>query len=616
MSAFFLSVNRDQTPFDATVADQMMRSIDRFGHDTKRLIVKDNYAIAYQSLWTVPEEQGETQPLLTKQNNCWTCFYGRIDNRDELAALLKNTIDSNASDAQLFCDYFEQFGAKGLKAIIGPFVFAQFDLNSNTVIAARDAMGGRPLCYSVSDEHIHIATYELAIAKHSSVGYQLNQERIARMVVGAQEMQPSSPLSNIKPLKPGEYLTVNDQSCRTQQFYICDPARRIQLASDQAYADEFKRLLNQAVKRRCRSLSRVASMMSGGMDSVPISIAAAQQLASTGQTLTALSWVFDKYPECDEREYSAPVCEQFNIEQVAINCDEAWPSFDQYMHINPVVPFSIPFSEYQQSALRSAKQYGARTVLSGIHGDLLYEGTESILFEFIKRGQWRNAWNEGLTLAKAHASKKAFIKQYLVAPLPIVKQLLRWLRARRRANAPLLTQEMQSKLPFQQHYLDAYSRQALRPYQYQIVLGHEAGEDLNYGRYMDAKFGIERRYPFRDRDLVEFMLAIPSEQLFYKLNNRPIVKRAFYQELPEGLQKRNLKTDFSRVIQVGILRDNNAKAWFTNNSTTWQNYINSDIVKKCYFDEPSTQKNALNVVAWRCAYYEYWKSVCYTDVTN
>jgi len=123
MSAFFLSVNRDQTPFDATVADQMMRSIDRFGHDTKRLIVKDNYAIAYQSLWTVPEEQGETQPLLTKQNNCWTCFYGRIDNRDELAALLKNTIDSNASDAQLFCDYFEQFGAKGLKAIIGPFAF-------------------------------------------------------------------------------------------------------------------------------------------------------------------------------------------------------------------------------------------------------------------------------------------------------------------------------------------------------------------------------------------------------------------------------------------------------------------------------------------------------------
>lgn len=613
MSAFFLSINRDQSFFEHSIAQKMMSALDRFGHDQTDLIVKDHYAIGYQSLWAVPEEQGERQPLLDKAKGSWTCFYGRIDNRETLFKLLGMDTDLVMSDAQLLREFFQQFGVDKLNEVIGPFVFLQFNPKTNHIIAARDGMGGRPLCFHISDKHIHIATYDLAVAMHPSVGYQLNEERIARMVAGVPEMQPSSPLKNITPLKPGEYLSVEDQSHYTKSFYMCDPKRRIFLSNDQAYAAEFKRLLDQAVKRRLRTLGSVGSMMSGGMDSVPVSISAAQQLAKKNQRLTALSWVFDKYPECDEREYSSLVCEQFNIEQIGINCDDVWPSFDEQMHLNPIIPFSIPFSEYQQAALRNASQRGIGTVLTGIHGDLLYEATQSILSELIKRGQWRRAWKEAYTLAKASLSKKQFIKEYLISQLPIVKQALAWYRRRRKPIAPLLKDQVLAKLPLQNHYLSEYSKQALRPHQYQIVLGHQAGEDLNFGQYMDAKFGLERRHPFRDRDLVEFMLAIPSEQLFFNLTNRPIVKRAFYSDLPLSLQKRNAKTDFSRVIQAGILKDNKARYWFKQKTATWQHYICSSFVKQCYFDQSRLHNIALNLVAWRCAYYEYWKSVCYTE---
>lgn len=69
--------------------------------------------------------------------------------------------------------------------------------------------------------------------------------------------------------------------------------------------------------------------MSGGMDSVPISILLAQHLATKGENLTPLSSVYNRFPEADEREYSTPVCEGFGIEQVCIDCDNVWTQFDQ-----------------------------------------------------------------------------------------------------------------------------------------------------------------------------------------------------------------------------------------------------------------------------------------------
>ena len=124
MSAFFLAINRNQQPFEKTIANAMLAGLDRFGPDGKELVVEDNFAIGYQCLWTVPEEYGEQQPLYDAEQNLWLVFYGRIDNRAQLYVLLSNVDAHTMSDARLMMAVYQELGEQGIHRIIGPFVFA------------------------------------------------------------------------------------------------------------------------------------------------------------------------------------------------------------------------------------------------------------------------------------------------------------------------------------------------------------------------------------------------------------------------------------------------------------------------------------------------------------
>ena len=604
MSAFFVAINRDFSGFDHEIAKRMMSSIERFGHDAQTLIVQDHFAIGYQSRWNVPEEVGEQQPLCNVELGQWFVFHGRIDNRNELFETLKESPNNAVSDAALIWRFFIKKGESALTNIVGPFVFVVVEPSLNKVIAARDGMGGRYLCYRITEQFILISSYEMAIVEHGSVSYRLNDAKVARTLVNEMEVNPSTTIEGICPLLPGEKLTVDSHAEQRERFYRYSASKRIRLRNDQEYAVEFRRLLKQAVKRRMRSNGAVATMLSGGLDSVPMTIIAAQESVNP---LQAFSWVFDDHPAVDERKYSSPVCTKFGIQQHLINCDHVWPQFNNDTHINPIFPFGIPYSEFQQETFRRAQKQGVTCLLTGIHGDLLYESTEAILYELMFAGRWRDAWQELRRLSSVCPSKWYLIKHYFLKPLKIV-QKLSWLKRRKAGySSECLQDNIAELIQPAQHWLSRESRTALRPNQWQVVLDGFAGEDAAYGRYMEAKYGVERRYPFRDRDLCEFMLAIPSDQLYFNLTTRPIVKRAFGNDFDKELKLRNDKTNFTPVIKRGIERDLRCQEWFGLSPPHWTYFV-----KECYFESVGERNSGAHVVQWRCGYYNYWKSVCAT----
>ena len=609
MSAFFLSINRDGVEFAPHQAQSMMTQLDRFGKDTRQLLVQDHYALGYQSLWTVPQELGEQQPLYDHNNGDYLMFNGRIDNRESLFKLLQLK-DHDMSDAQLMIAFYQRYKKnlqQNLKAVIGPFVFVVFNPQQQKVVAARDAMGGRYLCFKLSDEHIHIATYEMAIVAHESVDYRINKQKAASALSIEIDAQPCSAIVGIEPLLPGHCLSLHHGNFYNDIYYLPDPKTRLILNSDAEYANEMRRLLDQAVARRLRSVGQVGCMLSGGLDSVPISISAAKALQENGHNLTAFSWVFDKYPEADERKYSSDICKQFDIEQDCINCDDVWPQFDKDMHINPIVPFGIPYSEFQQTALSAAQRRDITTVLTGIYGDHLYQYSNSIFFELLRQSRVRDFVQEFKRLWKNTQSRKQLLKSYVFVHIPGVKSLQKWRLKLRKISSNLLLDELLSKNGSEPHWLEEHSAKALRPNQYRSLLDAAVGEDSANGKYMEGKYNLERRYPFRDRELCEFMLAIPSDQLYFKLSIRPIVKRAYQNELTHNILNRNTKTSFASAINAGILADKKSRQWFEKEPQAWREYV-----KECYFEGVQADDSMRNIVSWRCGFYNYWKSMCYS----
>jgi asparagine synthase (glutamine-hydrolysing) len=60
-----------------------------------------------------------------------------------------------------------------------------------------------------------------------------------------------------------------------------------------------------------------------------------------------------------------------------------------------------------------------------------------------------------------------------------------------------------------------------------------------------AAFNIELRYPFFDKRLVEYCLALPPEQKLFNGWNRIILRRAMQGILPDKVQWRGSKSDLS-----------------------------------------------------------------------
>ena len=582
-----------------------MKVLEAYGPDANRLIKDRHFALGYQSRWSVPEEVGETQPLIDRTSQQWFAFFGRIDNREALLSMLPAVDTTTISDAKLLLAYLQAYGETGLNAVIGPFVFVWFDLQRQRVLAARDAMGGRALFYHLDDEQLVIATSELALIAHGAVPFELNEAKLGRLFVGEMDVEPTSVINSVTVLKPGQLLSVELDAHSVSRFYQ-PPDLNFKGWSDLDYAREFRRLLMQATQRRMRAIGQVGTMLSGGLDSVPMTICAAEEADSD---VDAYSWVFDAYPEADERRYSREICRDLNLTQHEILCDDLWPSFDDSMYVNPTLPVGTPYSEFQQATFRRAKAHGVSVLLTGIHGDLLYESTHGLLYGLVRQGRWRDACSELCRLWRAVPQSWLVVKYYLLLPIPWVARMSAWRKRRRYCAHPGLQSEIAVQSGLQQsqaHWLTEEGKAKARPEQWQVVMDHFAGEDMAYGRVMEAKFGIERRYPYRDRNLCEFMLSVPSDQLYFNGVKRPIVKRAFGDELPDVILQRNNKTSFNAVIDAGIQRDFQSNPWFDNAVKEWHRFVRPD-----FFYDLSPENSKNNLLRWRCAYYDYWKSVCY-----
>lgn len=614
-SAFFIWLEYSGQSIERSTAQAMLGELDGYGGDAKELLLNDTLAIASQARWTTHEDVGEQQPLFNAaQTECFL-FDGRIDNRQHLIDELANAgnqSQAELSDAALLYAFLVKFGDARLAEVIGPFVFVLFDLANGSVRCARDAMGGRYLVYLHTKERLIISSTELAFLRYPEIGHHLDESKVVGWLANHHDGASKACLKGLDTLAPGQKAQwqspqegPSNGKALLSTFYRPYPERRLRYNTDEQYAHEFRRLLDQAVRRRLRCRTAVGCMLSGGMDSVPIAISAVQE--GGADSVLAYSWVFDDSPEMDERVYSSPICKQLGVPQKLIKCDRLWPQFNDDTHSNPLFPFALPYSEFQQETFRQARNEGVSVMLSGLQGDLLYETGNQQVLEALRRRRFKYAFAEFKHLRKSHnLSHWNAFKRYLIAPLPFLQKVIE----RRRLARPIIDSRLKPSilklLRAKTHVLFADSAKAARSVQYRIVLDSFAGDDSALGRVMENKYQIERRYPFRDRELCEFMLAIPTDQLEKLGNKRPIVKRAYSTEFTPELMNRNDKTNFAQSLRTGILADSKWLTLLNQTPSYWQKFV-----KECDFSALEPMETTELVFFWRCAYYNFWHLVWY-----
>jgi asparagine synthase (glutamine-hydrolysing) len=568
--------------------EYLERMLDRLAHrgpDGAAIWCEGSVGCGHRMLWTTPESLLEKQPLTNQSGELTITADARIDNRDELIHVL--SLDSSPpekiTDSQLILAAYQQWGEDCPDRLLGDFAFAIWDGCKQELFCARDHFGIKPFYYYASQQTFAFASEVKALFCLPEVPQQINEVRIGDYLASMFHDGTSTSYQDIFRLPAAHRMTVRTSGIQLQPYWALNPDRAIHLGSDAAYAAKFREIFTEAVRCRLRSAFPIGSTLSGGLDSSSITCVARGLLAEKGAPpLRTFSAVFDKLTECDERSYINAVVAQGGLEPHYIQADQISPLKDiEQMFWHQDEAFYAPNWCMGWALNKSAQQQKVRILLDGFDGDTTVSHGYGYLSELARAGRWFTLAKEVKGLAHAldesfprwlwsyvnHFGIKATVSRYRVLrPLHRIGSLLTSFFRRPKSQlskqadwSDLLDPKFVARIGLEERH------QAWKKVQGHLGLDERERHYRNIATQglpqfaaetMDksmAAFSLEPRYPFWDKRLVEFCLALPPEQKLHLGWDRVVMRRAMTNILPVEVQWRRGKTDFSSNLAHGLL---------------------------------------------------------------
>ena len=563
MSAIVGIYHMDGRPVYRGALKRMIGILAHRGPDRAESWSKGAIGLGHGMLFTTPESLHERQPLTALSGRVAITSDARIDNRDELIGRLglADHPSGGFSDSRLILEAYEKWGEECPEKLLGDFAFAIWDNNNQRIFCARDHFGAKPFYYYRSERLFVFASEIKGLLCLPDVPCRLNELRVADYLQDLAEDKASTFFEGIWRLPPGHSMTVNREGSQLREYWSLGLCDQLQLGSDRDYADAFRELFTDAVRCRLRSAFPVGSLLSGGLDSSAVTCVARQCLAGAEEPqLHTFSAVFesDGTPECDERAYMQAVVDQGGVKSHWVVSDKLHPLTDMgqvLWHEDEPVWEANLFLSWALSA--AARQAGCRALLNGAGGDLVLSTDPIYLSDFVSTGRWVRLIGEARAIAKYNGGFTwKWIWEYGVKPVAPDSLRHLWRRCRGsdapdlRVN-PLIDSRFARRVALADRIdgLNGHDSQRLRSARQEHHASLRSGVVplvLEIADKAAAAFSLEPRYPFLDRRVVEFCLALPTEQKLRNGWTRMVLRRALEGSLPEEIRRRRGKGNYSR----------------------------------------------------------------------
>lgn len=609
----------------------MVASIGHRGPDGAGVWSLGPMGLGHRMLWTTPESLHEKLPLVNESGEIAITADARIDNRDDLIALLgiPGRSRERISDSQLILHAYEKWGEHCPERLLGDFAFAVWDGRRQVLFCARDYFGVKPFYYHGSDQAFRFASEIKALLCLPQVPRSLNEARVAEYLMLMLDDKAATLYRDIFRLPPAHTMTVSREGIRLQAYWSLDPSRELRLGSDAEYAEAFRGIFTEAVRCRLRSAFPTGAMLSGGLDSSSITCAARELLAQEGgPQLHTFSAIFDNVPECDERPFINAVLAGGRIQAHYLYADRLSPLADLdrvFWHEDEA--FQAPNLFMHWGLYRAANQQGVRALLDGIDGDTTVSHGAMYLTELARAWRWiplakeirKVAPHFGLSPGKLVCR---YVWRYsLISPArelsPRPLRTIWWALRRRHRSAremiPIINRGFALRSGLEQRIqarLDRRSNvpQTEREHHCQQLTGGIIPFFLEVADRAGAAFSVEPRYPFFDKRLAEFCLALPSEQKLHDGWTRVVMRRAMSGLLPVEVQWRGGKSDLSPNFTRGLLTSDRKLLddVILNDPGAVEEYVDISALREAYHRYMSRRSTDDELTVWNVVLLALW----------
>lgn len=557
MSVQFGRWNLGGRPVDSSYLQKAKDMLAPYGPDGEGAYRKDSIGILYWAFHTTKESRKESQPLVTPSGTV-VCWDGRLDNREELLHELGKLLAADATDADIVATAYEAAGTACFARLIGDWAVSVCEPRTRAVVLAKDPIGTRHLYYSFEKDEVTWSTLLDPLVLLAGKTFALEEEYIA----GWLSFLPAThltPYVGIHSVPPSCFIRLESGRETLRRYCDFDPSKRIRYKTDGEYEEHFREVFAAAVRRRLRSDSPVLAELSGGMDSSSIVCMADSLIARGGAEtprLDTISFYDDSEPNWNEKPYFTKVEEKRGRQGCHIdvgNREDFWREPGTAAFVATPGGRGGSSSEAARQFAACMASQGNLVVLSGIGGDEVTGGVPTPapeIADLLATCQLRalvhqlKAW--ALNKRKPWVylfleAARRFFPPFIVG-VPKCKEPAAWLkrdfvarnRAAFRGYEPRL--KLFGALPtFQENLaaLDGLRRQL-------------ASQALPSGRQ------YEKRYPFLDRTLLEFLYAVPREQLVRPGHRRSLMRRALTGMVPDEVVNRRRKAFVARASLVAI----------------------------------------------------------------
>jgi asparagine synthase (glutamine-hydrolysing) len=469
---------------------------------------------------------------------------GRLDNGRKLIREIGASLSPNSPDIEIVAAAWSRWHQESLAKLIGDWALSLWNPRDRCLLLAADILATRHLCYAIDEDHVQWCSVPDPLVLLSEGRLSIDEEYLAGWL--ASFPAPNlTPFREIRRVPPASFVVIRPGSCTVSRYWDFDGRKRIRYAKDADYQEHFLELFRQSVRRRLRSTSPVLAELSGGMDSSSIvCIADHLTAASGGPRIDTVSYYNDSEPHWNERPWFTKV--EAHRGKTGLHIDASAPSpicgdDDGWFPCRPgACSRKSPVLDYMM-------RNGHRVLLSGIGGDEFLGGVPTPLPELedlLARGRFIDLW----------------------------RQLFAWALVQRRPWIHLLRDTASGFLParfrsqervhqfgswldpgFVQRHIPALSSYGTRWRLFGLLPSFQENADALDGirrqlgcKDMSTAYPYERRYPFLDRDLLEFLFSIPREQLVRPGERRSLMRRALKGIVPEEVLHRKRKAYVSR----------------------------------------------------------------------
>jgi asparagine synthase (glutamine-hydrolysing) len=463
------------------------------------------------------------------------------------------------SDSEIALHLYEEVGTHSLHELRGEFALVLWDSAHQTLFAARDRFGIKPLFFAVHQGTLYIAS-EVKALFAAGVPARWDPESVFRGVDVSGHPQRTL-YQGVQQVPPGHYLLATPAHLQVARYWDFDYPSAETLRSrrsDAEYVEEFRAALDEAVRIRLRADVPVGCYLSGGLDSCAVLGLASRHHP---EPIHAFTLTFDR-AEYDEgaiaKEMAAHCGAQFypipiRQDQLADNFADATAQTETFcLNAHGVAKYLLS---------RAVRDAGYKVVLTG-------EGSDEILGGYAH-------FRRDMLLYNSEGQDPAEIPA-LLAELEAANPVSRGLLLADGASAPM--DSVKRVLGTVPSWFEVFSARALKMYElispqileqyggqepYRQLLngldirGQLSGRDaVNQALYlwsktalpgyilcilgdrMEMAHSIEGRVPFLDHRLVEVLTRIPVSLKIRGMTEKYVLREAARPAITDTVYRR------------------------------------------------------------------------------